>query len=68
MPRSTNVALVLEDDNGFFIRSGTSLYRPQEPVKGLRKGLTIKAWPWSGGMKVETPQGSSVWGKDDQNT
>lgn len=64
MSRGSNSALVLEDDTGLFIRSGTSKYRPAAPVKGLRKGITVKAWPWSGGLKVETPQGAAVWGKD----
>jgi hypothetical protein len=64
MGSGTNVAVILEDDTGLFIRSGTTKYRPQAPVKGLRKGLTVRAWPWTGGMKVEISGQSSVWGKD----
>lgn len=63
MSRS-NIAILLEDDVGLFIRSGAAKYRPAAPVKGLREGQTIKAWPWQGGIKVETPQGSEVWGRD----
>lgn len=64
MGSGTNVAIVLEDDQGLFIRTGTAKFRPQSPPQGLRKGLTVRAWPWNGGMKVETPKGASVWNKD----
>lgn len=64
MSRGSNISIVLEDDSGLFIRSGAVKYRPSAPVKGLRKGQTIKAWPWNGGIKVETSQGSEVWGRD----
>lgn len=42
MSRS-NIAILLEDEAGLFIRSGAAKYRPASPVKGLRKGQTIKA-------------------------
>lgn len=64
MGNAGNVGLILEDEQGLFIRHGTSKYRPTTPSKGLRKGQTVKAWPWSGGIKVETATGSTVWSKD----
>lgn len=64
MPSNVMV-VVMQDDNGLFIRQGTAKYRPEKPIQGLRKGLTVKAWSWSGGIKVELSQGnSSIWSRD----
>lgn len=62
MPRSNNAAMVMQDDAGLFIRVGTSKYRPTQPMKGVRKGSMVKAWPWNTGIKVEAGQGpADVW-------
>lgn len=62
--KTSNINLVLQDD-GLFIRQGTAKFRPEKPVQGLRKGATVKAWPWSGGIKVELSPGiANVWPKD----
>lgn len=59
--RNNNMAVVMQDDDGLFIRSGTAKYRPTPEVTGLRKGSTVKAWPWSGGLKVEVNARHHVW-------
>lgn len=65
MARGSNVSILMQDDTGLFIRHGTSKYRPAPTVSGIRKGQTVRAWPWSGGLKVElTPGQSTVWTKD----
>lgn len=65
MPKtSNNVVMVQQDDDGLFIRMGTNKYRPpSDALIGVTKGKTVKAWPWPGGMKVETGKGANVWPK-----
>ena len=62
--RGSNVQVILADDNGLFIRSGTSRYRPQTSMPGVKRGQTIKAWMTTQGMKVEAPTGTVIWTKE----
>jgi len=62
----SNIAFILLDDKGPFIRQGTVKYRPAslKDVGNVRKGETVRAWPvdtLKRQMKVETRQGQRIW-------
>jgi len=64
----SNVAFVLVDDQGPFIRQGTIKYRPRcaQDIGNVKKGATVKAWPVNSTKseyKVLTPGGQKIWPK-----
>jgi len=66
MNRQSNVSIVLKDDDGLFIRYGTTKFRPQSvgDAKGLARGKTVRAWPADAsksGLKVDTADGQRIW-------
>jgi len=66
MNRQSNVSIVLKDDDGLFIRYGTTKFRPQSPsdTKGLTRGKTTRAWPVDAlrtGLRVDTAEGLKIW-------
>ena len=64
----SNIAFILVDNKGPFIRSGTVKYRPASlsDVGNVRKGETVKAWPVDTSklaLKVITREGVKKWTK-----
>lgn len=65
----SNIAIIVQDDEGLFIRRGSWKYRPPSATEagGLVKGKTVRAWTQSypdiSTITVDTPRGRYHWNR-----